>query len=179
MFPNSQTNRLINTGYTVSANYSGWYLNLNPEQSLSYYTEDIGINAFYYYYNLYYPFWINRQQYNLKNDRRGEQYYYLYQQILARYYLERLSNDFGEVDYLDYEAPIEYGYYPSLRYANGLEFPSRPNYVRLSDYFYNYGQRYSINSRYGNVYTLVQDYERRIRDAIDSGYVLNVSCDFL
>lgn len=162
--------------YLIYSNYSGYYLNLHPEQSLSYYTEDIGINAYYYYYNLYYPFWLEGQEFNLKNDRRGEQYYYVYQQLLARYYLERLSNDFGEIDIYSYEQPLATGYYPSLRYANGLEFPSRPNFVNLDEYFYTYGQKHSFKSKYGYSYTFVRDYERRIRDAIDIGFAINVSC---
>lgn len=161
--------------YTILANYSGHYLNLNPEQSMSYFLEDVGINAFYYYYNLYYPFWMSGEEFKLKNDRRGEQYYYLYQQLLARYYLERLSNDFGEIDMFNYELFVPTGYYPSLRYSNGLEFPSRPNYAKLHEYFYNYGQKYSLKGRYPYSYTLVKDFERRIRDTIDSGYAFTVS----
>ncbi|XP_018563800.1 hexamerin [Anoplophora glabripennis] len=157
--------------HTIVSNYSGYYLNLHPEQSMSYYTEDIGLNAFYYYCNVYYPFWMDGEEFKLKNDRRGEQYYYLYQQLLARYYLERLSNDFGEIDMVYWDEPVKTGYYPSLTYPNGLEFPSRPNFAKLSEYFYNYGQSWSFKSRYGYSYTLVKDYERRIRDIIDWGYI--------
>jgi hypothetical protein len=157
-------------GYTIRANYSGHYLNLHPEQSLSYFTEDVGINAFYYYYNIYYPHWLGGQDFDYKHDQRGEQYYYVYQQILARYYLERLSNGFGEIQTFNYEVPFETGYYPSLQYPNGLQFPTRPNYAHLYEYFYNYGQRYG-NNKYAYSYTYVQDYERRIREAIDRGYV--------
>ncbi|EFA09144.1 hexamerin 3 precursor [Tribolium castaneum] len=156
--------------YTINANYSGYYLNLNPEQSLSYFTEDVGINSFYYYYNVYYPFWLGGQDFNYQNDLRGELFYYVYQQILARYYLERLSNGFGEIPYFNYEVPFENGYYPSLQYPNGLFFPQRPNFANLYEYFYNYGQKYGTN-KYAYSYTFVQDYERRIREAIDQGYV--------
>lgn len=161
--------------YTIYANYSGHYLNLNPEQSMGYFMEDVGVNAFYYYYNLYHPFWMSGDEFGLKKDRRGEQYYYLYQQLLARFYLERLSNDFGEIELYNYELFVPTGYYPSLRYANGLEFPIRPNYARLHEYFYNYGQKYSFKGRYSFSYTIVQDLERRIRDTIDSGFVFDVS----
>lgn len=159
---------------TIYANYSGYYLNLNSEQSMSYYTEDIGINAIYYYYNIYYPFWLSGEEFDMKNTRRGEQFYFMYQQLLARYYLERLSNGLGEIEDFNWELPFRTGYYPSLRYSNGLEFPSRPNYANLQEYFYNYGQRWSFRSRYGYSYTFVQDYERRIRDAIDRGYIYSV-----
>ncbi|XP_044272322.1 hexamerin-like [Tribolium madens] len=159
-------------GYTINANYSGFYLNLHPEQSLAYFTEDVGVNSFYYYYNIYYPHWLGGEDFDYHHDRRGEQYYYVYQQILARYYLERLSNDFGEIPFFNYEVPFENGYYPSLQYPNGLPFPVRPNHAHLYEYFYNYGQKYG-NNKYAYSYTFVQDYERRIRDAIDRGYVFS------
>ncbi len=159
---------------TIYANYSGYYLNLHPEQALSYFTEDVGINSFYYYYNLYYPFWMSGEEFNLKYDHRGELFYYIHQQILARYYLERLSHGYGEIDHFDWEVPFHTGYYPSLSYPNGLHFPVRPNYVHLHEYFYNYGQKYGSN-KYAYSYSYVQDYERRIHDAIDSGFVLTHS----
>lgn len=55
----------------VYANYSGHYLNLHWEQSLSYFTEDIGINAYWYYFHLHYPFWMDGEEFHLKNDFRG------------------------------------------------------------------------------------------------------------
>uniref|UniRef100_UPI00313433C7 hexamerin 1B precursor n=1 Tax=Tribolium castaneum TaxID=7070 RepID=UPI00313433C7 len=161
-------------GRTIYANYSGYYLNLYPEQSMAYFTEDVGVNSFYYYYNLYYPYWMSGEEFNLKYDNRGELFYYMYQQILARYYLERLSNGFGEIDYFNWEVPFENGYYPTMCYPNGLQFPARPSYSRLYEYFYNYGQHYGYN-KYAYSYTFVKDYERRIRDAIDSGYVFTRS----
>lgn len=161
------------SGYIINANYSGWYLNLNPEQFLSYYYEDVGINAFYYYYNIYYPFWLDGEEFNLKNDRRGEQFYYINQQLLARLYLERLSNGLGEIPNIDYDSPIPVGYYPSLSYPNGLEFPFRPNDVYMRRRVDN-DQSYSRLWNSSDVYEMVRDYERRIRDAIDSGFVFDV-----
>ncbi|KAL1497679.1 hypothetical protein ABEB36_008600 [Hypothenemus hampei] len=152
-------------GYTIHSNYSGHYLNLHPEQSLSYYLEDIGINSFYYTYFLYYPFWLNGTRYGLNNDRRGELYHFIQQQLFTRFYLERLSNGFGEIPVIDFNEPVETPYYPSLQYLSGLPFPERPQHARLSDYFYNYG--YQGQSKY----SLFQDYSRRIADAIDRGYV--------
>lgn len=42
-----------------------------------------------------------------------------------RYYLERLSNDMGEVSYVSLDHPIPTGYYPTMRFRNGLAFPQR------------------------------------------------------
>jgi hypothetical protein len=158
-------------GYTIAANYSGYYLNLHPEQSLSYYLEDVGINSFYYTYGLYYPFWMDGEKYELKNDHRGDLFYFVNQQLLARYYLERLSNGFGQIELLDFEAPVETPYYPSLQYPNGLPFPERPKFARVSDHYFSYKQ--SIHSRFGYSYTFYRDYVRRISDAIDRGYAFD------
>lgn len=157
--------------YVINANYSRWYLNSNTEQSLSYYYEDISINAYYYYVNLYYPFWLGGDEFQLKNNRRGEQFFYLNQQLLARYYLERLSNGLGEIADIDYESQIEIGFYPSLIYPNGVTFPVRPNNVLVK----RRSQSYAEDSDSNGLYDLVRDYERRVRDAIDSGFVFNVS----
>ncbi|KAJ8972030.1 hypothetical protein NQ314_000413, partial [Rhamnusium bicolor] len=158
-------------GYTINSNYSGYYLNLHPEQSLSYYLEDVGISSYYYYYNIYYPFWLSGKEFGFQDVNRGEQYYFYYQQLLARYYLERLSNDFGEIPYINEHVGALTPYYPSLEYPNGLEFPVRPQNVKLYEYFYNYGQSWTTKSQYGYSLTFITDYERRIYDAIDSGYV--------
>lgn len=160
--------------HTIVSNYSGHYLNLHPEQALSYYLEDVGINAFYYYYNIYYPVWMDGEEFGLKHDKRGEHFYFVHQQLLARYYLERLSHGAGEIHYFNWDVPFETPYHPSLQYQNGLEFPSRPAFAHLQEVYHNYGEKWSSN-KYGYSYTYVHDYERRIRDAIDRGFVLNVS----
>ncbi|ERL93427.1 hypothetical protein D910_10719 [Dendroctonus ponderosae] len=158
-------------GYTIQANYSGSYLNLHPEQSLAYYLEDIGINSFYYTYYLYYPFWMSGTKYGISHDRRGDLYFFIHQQLFSRYYLERLSNGFGQISILDFDSPVETPYYPSLQYQNGLSFPERPRFAKLADYFYSYGQ--SDKSLFGHSYSYYKDYSRRIRNAIDRGYAHN------
>ncbi|CAH0563933.1 unnamed protein product [Brassicogethes aeneus] len=161
--------------HTVKANYSGEYLNLHPEQSMSYFLEDIGLNQYYYYYNLYHPYWMPSEPYSMQNDRRGEFYFYFYQKIVARFYLERLSNDFGEIKNINWQVPFETPYEPSLRYQNGLEFPSRPKFARLEEYFYNYGQTWTWKGKQGYGYTLINDYEQRVHDAMDSGFAIDMS----
>lgn len=167
------------SGYTIHANYSGHYLNLHPEQSLSYFMEDVGINSYYYYFNIYYPTWMDGTEFDLKYDQRGEQFFYMYQQLLARFYLERLSNGVGEVTWFNWNDDFETGYTPSLVYPNGLEFPSRPNFAKLSEYFYNYGEKWTKKSTYGYSPIKVHDFNERIRDAIDLGYAFTVSVSLL
>nr|CAI5860569.1 unnamed protein product [Callosobruchus analis] len=163
----------VDKPHVIDANYSGYYLNLHPEQVMSHYTEDIGLNTFYWYTNIFYPSWLGGSEFKLTNDRRGEQHYYLLQQLLARYYLERLSFDMGEVPFIDWDKPLEAGYYPSLVYPNGLPFPSRPNFASLSPIERNWGQSWMWKSKFGYSQMLVKDYERRITDAVDSGFIIN------
>ncbi|GAB0094125.1 Larval serum protein 1 alpha chain [Sergentomyia squamirostris] len=143
---------------TIPSNYTGWYKHTNPEQKISYFTEDIGLNSHYYYFHMDYPFWMGGKEFNLYSDRRGEYYFYQYQQYLARYYLERLSNDLGIIPEFSWYEPIKTGYYPDLRYYNGVYFPSRENYYYMyTEYNYYYIQ-------------MVEMYEQRIMDAIDLGF---------
>uniref|UniRef100_A0A1B0D917 Hemocyanin middle domain-containing protein n=1 Tax=Phlebotomus papatasi TaxID=29031 RepID=A0A1B0D917_PHLPP len=80
-------------------------------------------------------------------------------QILARYYLERLSNDLGHIPEFSWYEPIYTGYYPNLRYYNGVYFPSRPNYYN----FYTEENYFDVDTLW--------TYEQRIRDAIDLGFI--------
>lgn len=79
----------------IPMNYTGWYMHMNREQKLTYYTEDVGLNGFYYNVNLDYPHWMHSKEYGFQNDRRGEIFLILHLQMVNRYYLERLSNDLG------------------------------------------------------------------------------------
>jgi len=153
----------------IVANYSGHYLNLHPEQSLSYYLEDIGVNSYFYYAHIHYPSWMDGEEFHIKNDKRGELWLTIYQSLVARYYMERLSHGKGQIPHFDWELPFEVPFYPSMQYPNGLTFPERPKFANLHDYFYQYGQH--VNSKYAFSYSHVKDFERRLSDAIDSGVV--------
>lgn len=51
----------------------------------------------------------------VNKDRRGELFYYMHQQIIARYNFERFSNDMNRVKPLNHlRQPIEEGYFPKL-----------------------------------------------------------------
>lgn len=113
--------------YYIPSNYTDWYMNedkMPEQQKLSYFLEDIGLNAFYFVMNHDFPVWMNSVQYNMSQHIRGELYMFNHQQLLSRYYLERLSNDMGEISYVDMNKPIVPGYYPMMHY-NGLPFPQR------------------------------------------------------
>lgn len=127
-----------NEPYILQANYSGWYLthDHDTEWKLNYFTEDIGMNAYYFYQNAMFPYWLNSDKYNLLKDVRGQMYYFNHKHIMARYFLERLSNDMGELEWLDWDKPIVTGYHPSLIHPTGLPFPQRPtwSYVPVHKY---------------------------------------------
>jgi len=85
-----------------------------PEQLVAYFREDIGINLHHWHWHLVYPF-DSTDRSIVDKDRRGELFYYMHQQIIARYNAERLCNGLGFVrGYNDFKAPIEEGYFPKL-----------------------------------------------------------------
>jgi len=56
--------------------------NLDAEHRISYFREDIGINLHHWHWHLVYPF---DGPLNIVNkNRRGELFYYMHQQIIAR-----------------------------------------------------------------------------------------------
>ena len=72
------------------------------------------------------PVWIPRSKFKHNVARRGETYYYHYQQLLARYKLERLSHDLGEIEEIDWNHNIVTGYLPTMVDYTGEAFPRRP-----------------------------------------------------
>ncbi|KAI4456158.1 larval storage protein/phenoloxidase [Holotrichia oblita] len=142
------------------------YTNLDVEQLLTYFTEDVGLNLFYYMYHIFYPWWMDGVEFGLMADQRGEFFYYVMAQCVARYNAERLSNGLDEVAAINFESPLDVGYYPGLRYQNGVEFPSRPEGVCLKDV-----RRSSLsrNSNYTNAYTRLRDFAFRIQNVVDLG----------
>lgn len=142
----------------IPGNYTDYMFETNVESKLSYFMEDIGLNTYYYYFHMDYPFWMTGKNYMTSMERRGELYLFKHQQILARYYLERLSNGMGVIPTFSWMEDIRTGYYPALRYYNGEYFPTRDNFYNLYTE-YNY---YEVD--------IITTYERRIRDAVDMGY---------
>jgi len=143
----------------LQANYSGQYVNSYEDQLVSYFLEDIGLNAYYYYFHIDYPFWMGGSEYNLYKDRRGEYYLYIHQQLLARYYLERLSVGLGRINEFNWWSPIG-AYYPNIRTYYGQNYVSRePGHA-----IYQSGSSFNVEYIYS--------YEQRLLDAIDSGLFL-------
>lgn len=64
----------ISKDYTAS--------DLEEEHRLAYFREDIGINLHHWHWHLVYPFEAAREV--VDKNRRGELFYYMHQQIMAR-----------------------------------------------------------------------------------------------
>ncbi|KAK2586862.1 hypothetical protein KPH14_009800 [Odynerus spinipes] len=147
--------------YIIPANYSGWYTTYeyDQESKLNYFTEDIGLNLYYFYFRQEFPFWLKGEEYDFPKYR-GEEYLYGHKQLMSRYYLERLSNDLGKVEDFDWNRNFYPGYYPTMAYHNGLPFPQRPHWSMFPYYKYKYIKD-------------VHDMESRLTGAIDSGYIVD------
>ncbi|XP_050525328.1 phenoloxidase 2-like isoform X1 [Daktulosphaira vitifoliae] len=106
---------------------------LDIEHRLQYFREDIGVNLHHWHWHLVYPFDGPRNI--VEKDRRGELFYYMHQQIIARYNFERLSNRMNRVvPYTNLREPILEGYFPKLDTVVGNRvWPSRSANTRLSN----------------------------------------------
>ncbi|XP_026277611.1 phenoloxidase 2 [Frankliniella occidentalis] len=137
---------------------------LEEEHKVAYFREDLGINLHHWHWHLVYPFDAPIEI--VRKDRRGELFYYMHQQVLARYNMERFSNGLQRVKRLiDLREPIAEGYFPKLdSLVSSRVWPARASNTRLSDI-----------SRDGDQIKFdLQDIERwrdRIYEAIHSGAV--------
>ncbi|XP_054084523.1 larval serum protein 1 beta chain-like [Zeugodacus cucurbitae] len=134
----------------------------NEHSALSYFTEDLGWNSYWYYLNMDYAFFLDGETFGLNKDRRGEWWLYNVDQILSRYYFERLSHGFGEIDEFSWNHAYEYGYDSQLISYNGVGFSSRSNYFHRQ----SYGKYDLLNQ--------IQSALKRIYDIIDYGYYTTV-----
>ncbi|XP_054723107.1 hemocyanin B chain-like [Uloborus diversus] len=134
---------------------------MDPEYQLAYYREDIGINAHHWHWHLVYPATWRPEVIGRIKDRKGELFFYMHQQMCARYDCERLSNHMPQmVPFHNFEEPLE-GYSAHLSAnVNGLPYASRNAGLRMRD----------------RPDCAVQDLERwreRILEAISLGHVVD------
>nr|WBY50550.1 polyphenoloxidase [Odontotermes formosanus] len=138
---------------------------LDIEHRLAYFREDLGINLHHWHWHLVYPFTGPR---NLVNkDRRGELFYYMHQQIIARYNFERLSNKLARVTrFLNWREPMPEGYFSKLdSLVSSRVWPPRHSNAVIRD----------VNREVDQLKVDIADVERwrdRFYDAIHQGTVL-------
>ncbi|KAJ8969865.1 hypothetical protein NQ314_001549, partial [Rhamnusium bicolor] len=86
---------------------------LEDEHRLHYFREDIGVNLHHWHWHQVYPNQGPKEVVN--KNRRGELFYYMHQQIIARYNFDRLANNLKRVERLqEWNAPIKEAYFPKL-----------------------------------------------------------------
>jgi hypothetical protein len=134
----------------------------NPEQRVAYLGEDVGMNSHHSHWHMDFPFWWKQQEYGVSKDRQGELFYYMHHQLIARFDLERLSNDLPFVEPLYWEDKIVDGFYPQTTYRVGGEFPARPDNFEFQDL-----ENIKVKD--------MVDYTRRIREAISQQTVITVT----
>ncbi|XP_051165894.1 arylphorin subunit alpha-like isoform X2 [Leptopilina boulardi] len=147
--------------YMIYSNYTGsckecYY----PEYRMSYFFDDIGLNSYYYYFRMVFPFWVNTKYYEVPKQFRGEFYYFFHKQLMARYYLERLSNDLGRMKPFDWYKGKFPGFYSNLMYPNGVAVPKRDEWYNVPPYKLDYLKQIDLK-------------ENRIYEAIDYGFVVD------
>jgi hypothetical protein len=130
----------------------------NDHSVLSYFTEDLEWNSYWYYLNMDYSFFLDGKTFGLNKDRRGEFWLYNVQTLIARYYMERLSHGFGEIPEFYWMGEIEYGYNPHLISYSGVGYSYRQNYYDV--------ETYANLDMFNKIHHTCQ----RIHDVIDLGY---------
>ncbi|XP_059487955.1 phenoloxidase 2-like isoform X2 [Neocloeon triangulifer] len=140
---------------------------LDPEHWLSYFREDVFMNLHHWHWHIWYPFIDPKNASNIPvvdKDRRGELFYYMHQQVIARYNFERLSNRLPFVEpFDDLKNPIADGYYSKLNQGLGSKpWAGRPKNLQFQNL-----NRYEFKI---SVQDLLR-WKNRILDAIIQGKV--------
>nr|AAA19801.1 hexamerin [Galleria mellonella] len=144
----------------IRHNETAWPYYCNTESMpVSYFTHDVTLNALYYNIKLAYPIWLRSDACAIK-EKRGELFFFWNKQLLARYYMERLSVGLGEIPELGLNE-VEEGYVSGLLYHNGIPYPVRPNHLVLNH-----------QTWHAEAIEEIEVYENRIRDMIDQGFYI-------
>ncbi|CAL1261552.1 unnamed protein product [Larinioides sclopetarius] len=132
---------------------------LDPEYKMSYFREDVGTNAHHWHWHIVYPATWRPEVMGKVKDRKGELFYYMHQQMCARYDCERLSNGMRRmIPFHNFAEELE-GYSAHLTsLVSGLQYASRPEGFRL------------IDLKDVDVQDMTR-WRERIIEAIDLGYV--------
>ncbi|CAH2093737.1 unnamed protein product [Euphydryas editha] len=138
---------------------------LDIEHRLAYWREDIGINLHHWHWHLVYPFTSNQRQIVAK-DRRGELFFYMHQQVIARYNGERLANSLSRTKkFSNFREKIPEAYFPKLdSLTTSRGWPPRQANMQWSD----------VNRPVDGVVVTLNDmdrWRRNIEEAIATGLV--------
>ncbi|KXJ83917.1 hypothetical protein RP20_CCG026353 [Aedes albopictus] len=142
---------------------------LDEEHRLWYFREDIGVNLHHWHWHLVYPFEASNRAI-VDKDRRGELFYYMHSQLIARYNFERFCNRLQRCKRLNnLREPIAEGYFPKLdSLVASRTWPGRVDNAVIKD----------LNRELDQIKQDVSDLERwidRIYEAVHQGYVVDES----
>ena len=138
-----------------------------PEHKLWYIREDPLVNSHHWHWHLIYTFGLTDSPV-VNLDRRGETFYYMHNQMMARYNTERLVNGMKICEPYDRDAwskPIPLGYFSKLtdEVAN-IRQPGRPDNMTLKTTF-RYGREMSVD--------IMEQNEDNILQAIAEGFLVS------
>ncbi|CAL1261549.1 unnamed protein product [Larinioides sclopetarius] len=107
---------------------------LDPEYKLAYFREDIGANAHHWHWHIIYPATWKPEVMGKVKDRKGELFYYMHQQMCARYDSDRLSTGLQRmIPFHNFNEELE-GYSPHLTsLVSGHHYANRPAGLSLHD----------------------------------------------
>lgn len=142
---------------------------LEPEHRLWYFREDMGVNLHHWHWHLVYPFEATNRAI-VDKDRRGELFYYMHEQIIARYNLERFSNNLPRVQrFNNLREPIPEGYFPKMdSLVASRAWPPRFDNTQLKDLDRELDQ-------IKNDVTDLELWRNRFYEAIHQGYIVDES----
>jgi tyrosinase len=137
-----------------------------PEHKLWYFREDVGVNLHHWHWHLVYPFEGIIEL--VAKDRRGELFYYMHEQIMARYNVERLCNNMPKaVPWTTFREPIREGYFPKLdTLVANRAWPARPDGITVS----------TVRREADEITLNVDDLERwrdRFNQAVQEGFAID------
>uniref|UniRef100_A0A182WQI7 Tyrosinase copper-binding domain-containing protein n=1 Tax=Anopheles minimus TaxID=112268 RepID=A0A182WQI7_9DIPT len=158
-----QENRMV---IDIPPNYTA--SDREDEQRMAFFREDIGVNMHHWHWHLVYP--GDGPDAVVRKDRRGELFYYMHSQLIARYNIDRFCAKLKKVRHLtNLREPIVEGYFPKMiRSSNNRSYPARAANIMLQD----------IDRIDNGTIVSVNDLERwrdRIHEAIDQGFVLDTA----
>nr|ACL00586.1 prophenoloxidase 2 [Penaeus monodon] len=156
--PNETTPIVVEHGPEFSGTH------LKPEHPLAYWREDYGIHAHHWHWHLLYPIDMNANR-----NRKGKLSYYMHQQKIPRYDMERLCLGLPRVQKLqNWKAPIKNGYFPKLTLNNsGRVWGSRQDHTTMQDF-----QRNDFNLDFPDL-THLEIWRSRIFHAIHQGFMID------
>jgi len=139
-------------------------VHVNPvfdgEQNLNYFTEDYGYNSHHFNWHILY-------RVHSGTDRRGELFYYMHQQMVARYDLERMSLG---LDRVKSSGPLNIripdGYFPNLDPStNGNEWARRYDNTMPRSIVENRRVTYDVNN--------INLWQSRLSQAAIDGFMID------